>query len=151
MKRSLAILALLALTACQPQDPTGAPAPPPADAPAPVTMSDFSQPMTAVGTEPFWSVRVEGTRFTLSRPGEPDMVAEAPGAAIKPGQAQWFATAADGRTLAVTFYVSACSDGMSERAFPMTAEVTLDGSSAMYGCAIKSAEMAPERGSTADP
>ena len=155
MKRSLAILALLALTACQPQDPTGAPAPPPADAPVaarpPVMVSDFSQPMTAVGTEPFWSVKVEGTRLTLSRPDEPDMVAEAPGAAIKPGQAQWFARAADGRTLAVTFYVSACSDGMSERAYPMTAEVTLDGSAAMYGCAIKSAEMAPERGSTAGP
>ena len=155
MKRSLAILALLALTACQPQDPTGAPAPPPADAPvatgAPVMVSDFSQPMTAVGAEPFWSVKVDGTRFTLSRPGEPDMVAEAPGASIKPGQAQWVARAADGRSLAVTFYVSACSDGMSERAYPMTAEVTLDGSAAMYGRAIKSAEMAPERGSTADP
>lgn len=150
MKHRFAILALLTLTGCQPQDSTGTKAPAPADAPVIVT-SDFSQPMTALGTEPFWSVKVEGTRFTLSRPGEPDLVAEAPGAAIRPGQAQWAARAVDGRTLAVALYVSPCSDGMSDRSYPMTAEVVLDGSPPMNGCAVKTAEMQSGTGSTAGP
>ena len=81
----------------------------------------------------------------------PDQARSEPLTIAPAGVPQQVALSADGRTLAVTFYVSACSDGMSERAYPMTAEVTLDGSAAMYGCAIKSAEMAPERGSTADP
>ena len=147
-------LSLLILVACQPQDPTGAPAAAPADAPAPKPAtapmtSDFSQPMTAIGTEPFWSVTLYGTRLNLSRPGEPDLVAHAPGAEIRPGQASWTATSGDGQRLAVTLYVSPCSDGMSERTYPMTAEVTLDSAPALRGCATKTADMPAEDGTMA--
>ena len=133
-------LGLLLLAACQPQDPTGAPATAPADAPAaaPATApatSDFSQPMTAVGTEPFWSLSVVGTEVKLTRPDEPDLVAQAPGAAIKPGQATWLASGLDQQTLTVTFVISPCSDGMSDRAYPMTAEVTVGRSPPLRGCA----------------
>lgn len=143
-------LGLLMLAACQPQDPTGAPAAVPADAPAPQpATSDFSQPMTAIGTEPFWSLTLEGTQLKLSRPGEPDLVALAPGAAIRPGQAAWAAASRDGQSLAVTFYISPCSDGMSDRTYPMTAEVTLGSAPALRGCAVKTADMPAENGSTA--
>jgi len=144
-------LSLLILAACQPQDPTGAPAAAPADAPAPATASptsDFSQPMTAIGTEPFWSVALEGTRLTLTRPGEPDLIADAPGAEIRPGQAAWAAANPDGQRLSVTLYISACSDGMSDRTYPMTAEVTLGSAPTLRGCAINTAEMPAEDGAT---
>lgn len=154
--RRLWPLGLLMLVACQPQDPTrttvAAPAPAAAredaSAAAPAT-SDFSQPMTAIGTEPFWSLSIDGTQFKLSRPGEPDLSAQAPGAAIRPGQATWAAASADGQRLAVTLYVSPCSDGMSDRAYPMTAEVTLGSAPTLRGCAVKTAEMPAENGATA--
>lgn len=145
MKRVLAILSLLALAACQPQDPNGKAAPAPADEPADAQVaenapSDFSKPMTARGTEPFWSLSIDGAHFTFSRPGQPDLVAEAPGAAIQPGRATWIAKAADGAQLTVILYVSECSDGMSDHRYPMSAEVTLLNHT-LHGCAAKTAEM----------
>ena len=149
MKR-LWMLCLVMLAACQPQDPTGAPAAAPAGAPAPKpTTSDFSQPMTAIGTEPFWSVALEGTRLTLSRPGEADLIADAPGAEIRQGQAIWTATSPDGQRLAVALFISPCSDGMSDRTYPMTAEVTLGSAPTLRGCAIKTADMPADDGATA--
>jgi len=145
MKTTTPVLAALLLAACQPQDPTGSPAPPPADAPvspAPATarISDFSQPITVLGTEPFWSLRIDGTTFTLRGLDRPDLVATAPGAAIQSGRATWIAKSADGRQLTVTLYVSECSDGMSDRKYPMTAEVVLRDET-LRGCAIRTADM----------
>lgn len=140
---AVAALAALLLTACHPQDPEGKPAPPPADAPkmpAGSTM-DISQPITARGTEPFWAVTIEnGTKLTLTRPDRPDLVAEAPGAAIDKGRAIWVAKAPDGQQITVTLYVSACSDGMSDAQYPMSAEVVLVNES-LRGCAAKTAEL----------
>jgi len=141
------LLPLLALCACQPQDPNGKPAPPPADAPTVANppppegvVSDFSKPMTARGTEPFWSLSIDGTHFKFSRPGQPDLIAEAPGAAIQPGRATWIAKAGNGAQLTVILYVSPCSDGMSEQAYAMTAEVAVLGQT-LHGCAAKTADL----------
>src|SRR5687767_6740738 len=98
-------LAMLALAACQPQDPDGQAAAPPADAPAaPVAATpaasssrgmDISQPITARGNEPFWAVEItDGAKFKLTRPDRPDLIAEAPGAAMSPGGATWVAKGA---------------------------------------------------------
>lgn len=149
MRRALPLLVLLA--ACQPQAPEDPPAaqppsasPPATEAPPEPVVSDFSQPLRALGTEPFWAVDItDGTRFTLKRPDHPDAAFEAPGATITPGRAVWAAQAADGRTMAVTLFLSECSDGMSDRRYPMTAEVELNGET-LRGCAIKTAELAAE-------
>lgn len=133
----------LGLSACQPQDPNGAPAAPPADAPAPTPANDFSGPITVLGTEPFWSVKIDGTRLTLTRPDQPELAATAPGAAISAGQAAWTAKTPDGRTLVVTLKTGDCSDGMSDRRYPMTAEAVLAGDT-LRGCAIPSADLRPE-------
>jgi uncharacterized membrane protein len=140
-KALILLLVVLGLSGCQPQrtqEKAAAPTAPPAQA----QVSDFSQPMTARGNEPFWALTIEGTRFSLSRPDRPDAVYEAPGARISPGVATWAAKAADGRTLKVTLYMSACSDGMSDLQYPMTAEVELatDGE-VLRGCAAKTAEL----------
>jgi uncharacterized membrane protein len=148
---SLGLLLPLCLAACQPQTPDGAPAVPPADAPkasdAPTTAStmDISRPITARGTEPFWALSIDGTTFKLSRPDQPDLAAEAPGAAIEPGRAVWIAKTADGRQLTVTLYGSECSDGMSDLKYPLTAEVVLLNET-LRGCAAKTAELPREAG-----
>ncbi len=137
--RALSIIALLALGACKPPVQTPAPAPPtPGPVAAPVQVSDFSKDITALGTEPFWNLAIKGTGFTLTRPDHPDLGFAAPGATIRPGQASWTATAADGAALEVKLFVSPCSDGMSDRSYPMTAEVAVGGET-LRGCAFPTA------------
>lgn len=143
--QGLGLVALTVLAACQPQDPGAARAPEPAAEPArAVTVTDFSQPITALGTEPFWSLKIDGARFTLTRPDHKDLVAEAPGAMIEPGRGFWIARGPEGAQLSVTLTVSPCSDGMSDRAYPMSAEVVLMNET-LVGCAIKTAEMPTAR------
>ena len=129
---SLGMLCACARSAAQPAE-TAAAAPPPAPAASGSAM-DISKPITALGTEPFWSLKIEGMRFRLSRPSQPDLTAEAPGAQMSPGRAVWEAKAADGQTLKVTIYNGDCSDGMSDRRYPMAAEIQL-GQETLRGCA----------------
>ncbi len=148
-------LALLALSACQPQDPEGKPAAPPADAPAasatatPATASggmDIGQPITARGTEPFWAVEItNGVKFRLTRPDQPDLLAEAPGAAISPDGATWVAKGPNGEQLTISLKMAACSDGMSDLKYPMSAQVVLR-NEVLKGCAAKTAELPGEGG-----
>lgn len=152
--RAVMLVAVLGLVGCSPQAPDGAPATPPADAPAgapavPVVTpevakkigtTDFSGPMIARGNEPFWAVRMEGTKFTLVRPDHPEVTFEAPGAQITPGHGVWRAKAADGQAMTVTLYVSDCSDGMSDMKYPFVAEVEYAGQS-LRGCAAKLADL----------
>jgi uncharacterized membrane protein len=154
--RTLLALSVLALCACSPQAPDGSKAPPPEDfggaataaddrrQAALVATSDFSKPMVARGNEPFWAVKMDGTRFTYSRPGQPDTLFEAPGAQIVPGKAVWVAKAADGRQMTLTLYMSDCSDGMSDLRYPMAAEVELLGET-LGGCAAKASELPKPR------
>ena len=101
---------------------------------------DISQPISALGTEPFWSVTVDGTKLVLKRPDAPDRTFTAPGASIQPGRATWVAKASDRAQLTLTIFASECSDGMSDRKYPWTAEVSLL-NEALRGCAVKTAEM----------
>jgi uncharacterized membrane protein len=148
-------LAMLALCACQPQDPDGKPAEAPADAPAAPAAAtpaastggmDIGQPIRALGTEPFWALDITGgTKFKLSRPDQPDLLAEAPGSAMSPGGATWVARGAKGEQLTVTVKLGECSDGMSDLKYPMTAEVVLLNET-LKGCAAKTAELHKEGG-----
>lgn len=154
MRLVLAPFAALLLAACQPQGPDGEPAPPPADAPAAGSAAtpassggmDIGQPITARGTEPFWAVTItDGTRFRLSRPDQPDLAAEAPGAAMSPDGATWVAKGARGEQLTVTLKRGDCSDGMSDLKYPMTAEVVL-ANEVLRGCAARTADLPREGG-----
>jgi uncharacterized membrane protein len=155
MRRITLTLAMLALAACQPQDPDGKAAEAPADAPAAASAAtpapsssgmDISQPIRALGTEPFWALDITGgTKFKLSRPDHPDLLAEAPGSAMSPGGATWVARGAEGEQLTVTLKMGQCSDGMSDRKYPMSAEVVLLNET-LKGCAVKTAEMPREGG-----
>jgi uncharacterized membrane protein len=135
--RTFAVIALVALAACSPK-----PVAKPAAAPHKPVVSDFSRPLDARGTEPFWNVAIRGTTLTLTRPDQPIMIATAPGAVIQPNQASWTGKTADGRDLKVTLYASSCSDGMSEHVYPYAAEVDVPGASPLSGCADTVASLA---------
>jgi len=136
--RALSFLLLCALAACSPKP---AASPPPA-APPKTVVGDFSRPLDARGTEPFWNVAIRGTTLTLTRPDKPILIATAPGAVIQPNQASWTAKTPDGRELKVTLFASTCSDGMSDHVYPYSAEVDLAGESPLSGCADAAAALA---------
>ena len=139
--RALTLVALVALAACSPKPKE----PPPAPAPKAATRGDFSLPMDARGTEPFWNLAIRGTTLTLTRPNQPTLAAVAPGAVIAPNETSWTGKLADGRELKIALYASACSDGMSDHAYPYVAEVDLPGESPLSGCADKTAALAKAR------
>ena len=138
--RALTMVALLALAACSPKH-----AATPAAATPKGVVSDFSKPLDAHGTEPFWTLTIRGTTLTLTRPSQAALTAVAPGAVIQPSQASWTGKTADGREMRVIFYSSTCTDGMSERTYAYSAEVDLPGESPLTGCADTAAPPAKAR------
>lgn len=125
-------LSLLALAACAPPE---APAePPPAPAPAVLGGVDLNQPLRALGTEPFWAVEITPSALVYSGVDRPEQRAANPGPVIQ-GATAVYATATDqGAALVVTLIATECSDGMSERTYPLTARVEI-GQETLNGCA----------------
>lgn len=114
----LAILALL--PACAMTPPEG-PATPPAP---PAAASDYR----ASGTEPFWTVAIEGDQLTY-RPLEGPMIsARVPVAEVTTGGRRY-------KTPRITLDIAhvRCSDGMSDRSYPDTVTATVDGRK-LRGC-----------------
>jgi len=134
--RRLMLISALALTACgkaeEPMPPSR-----PADA-----VIDVRRPMDAAGLDPAWSLKIRGLQFTLDRPGQPQIVATAPGAVIQSGKASWDAATVDGHSLKVSLYSSICSDGVSEVRYSYSAEVTLPDGSLLAGCGALAAPRA---------
>ena len=93
------------------------------------------EPFRALGTEPFWSARVEGRCVTYSTPedqqGTRVWTRYSPGAN---GGGTW-AGRLDGKPFELrTRAEPGCSDGMSDKSYPMAAELTVDGEQ-RRGCA----------------
>lgn len=133
--RLLAVLplALLALAACTDSTPDA----PPAD-PAPVATVlggvDLSQPLRALGTEPFWGVDITPEALTYTAVDAAEVKANNPGPTIQGTTAVYAAAGPDGTALVVTLIATECSDGMSDRVYPLTARVEV-GQQTLNGCA----------------
>jgi len=136
------MLAGLLLGACLPKADDGTPAAEPASAPAvapaaaapaappaPVVPPAFAGEFQARGTEPFWSVRIGQDRLVLQRPDRPAQAFVSPGPKMSGDAAVW-----DSGEIAVTLRQADCSDGMSDTAYPMSAEVKI-GAETLKGCA----------------
>ncbi len=107
----------LGLAACQtapyPPQPYQAPYPGP-----PVDRGEYR----AIGTEPFWDLTL-GTRMTFTNRGNNLSVSEM----TPPAQNGVAGTMYSGRRIRVNVVRSRCSDGMSERKYPDTVQVYVDG------------------------
>jgi uncharacterized membrane protein len=145
MRLTLAIAAsALMLTACKPAEPAPAPAPEPGPAPAPSTPVlnnvDLTQDLRAVGTEPFWAVEIAGDGLKFSGADRPEDTALNSGPTMAPGEAVWSGATGSGKSLKVTLTSGPCSDGMSDRVYPLTARVEL-GTEKFAGCAANVAQL----------
>lgn len=128
---------LLALAACTQAE---APVPPDAPAePAPVLGGvDLAKPVRALGTEPSWSVELTGTEMVYAAPEPPELRAPQPRPVVQGTTATYETETADGTELKVTLVTTECSDGMSDRTYPLTAMVRIGGRD-LTGCAASSA------------
>jgi len=145
---TVVLAAALVLGACQPRNDAGAPAEEPASAPASTAAEPaatetaaaptpldaaFAGDLNAQGTEPFWAVEIRAGALTLKRPDHPELAVSHAGAKAADGAAVW-SGGQGASALSVTLTKAACSDGMSDRAYPLTADVRVGGET-LKGCA----------------
>jgi len=108
----------------------------PADAPASAPAgADFSGDFQLVGTEPFWSGRIQADGLTLSRAGQPDVSAANTGVRVEGDVGVWGVGG-----LIFRLHPEPCSDGMSDRQYDYRAEVTINGE-VLKGCAARPADL----------
>ena len=144
MPAKFALLAVaVLLAACEPEAPGGGAAVPPADAP-PETAADagsaFQEDFVLIGTEPFWRLDVKDGVLTLTRPDSGPLTIEKPDLTVSGAGALWSGRAGSQAVEARVDRV-ACGDGMSDRAYPYRAEVTL-GDLTLKGCGITARNLA---------
>lgn len=132
-RHALALVPLLALAACGPsEDATPIRPEPPADAPVattPAPATDFSRPINALGTEPFWALKIRAEGLAFSEPDRADRNEQNPGARIDGEKATWA-----GERIEAVVTAGVCRDGMSDRAYPFVAVVKVEGRT-LNGCA----------------
>ncbi|MDI1327995.1 MAG: hypothetical protein PSV23_14485 [Brevundimonas sp.] len=134
---ALAAASVLALSACsQGGEPEAAP---PAAEPAPTLAGvDLTKPLRALGTEPFWSVELTGTELVYTSPEPPEHRATQPRPVVQGTTATWESKTAAGTAFSITLVATECSDGMSDRTYPLTAMVRI-GETSLSGCAASAA------------
>jgi len=143
----IAVLAapLLVLAACSGSNDKTATAK--AAAPAVLGGVDLNQTIRALGTEPFWSVEIksqagakDSSGITFTGMDRDPQHAAAVSPVIQGTTAVYATTTDDGSAMTVTLIATECSDGMSDRVYPLTAKVVV-GEGTVVGCAISQAAL----------
>ena len=136
-----AVASVLILSACSQGDETSGTSAAPT-APALVLSGvDLTQPVRLLGTEPFWGIELTGHELVYSGLERPEQRAPQPRAVIQGTVATLQTTSATGTAFDVTLTATECSDGMSDRTYPLTAMVKV-GEETLMGCAAASSAFA---------
>lgn len=141
MRRYFACLAILSvLTACSPEISEGEPAAASATVSGEPDVTilagvDLSEQIRLLGTEPFWAITVDDTDVLLERPDAAPRHFTPSGFHVIGNRAELRST-----TLSIVLTPGPCSDGMSDRQYPLTAEVRLD-TDVLKGCAITKTDL----------
>lgn len=132
--------AFLALAACEPQATVEA-GPPEAAMPEPATTTlggvDLAGPVNLLGTEPFWGVELSDGAIEYNDMEGREQIAPRPAPEMAGTTATWTTRSADGVEMVLTVMETTCSDGMSDRTYPLTARVEI-GDTTLNGCGASS-------------
>ena len=90
--------------------------------------------LRAIGTEPFWSARIEGRCITYSHPQDPDGTRIWARYSVHPSGGTWSGAVEGLRFELRTTRRPGCSDGMSDRDYPIAVQLTV-GQERRTGCA----------------
>jgi len=134
-------LARAFITACR----EGTPGPTPKPAATPTTGNISAcliqdgkrlsvKPLRAVGTEPFWGARIEGRCVTYSHPEDQRGTRVWTSYAANSGGGTWTGALKGSRFVLTTRPQPGCSDGMSDKRYPLAVELTVGGEQ-RRGCA----------------
>ena len=132
---------LAALSACSSETSEPAPAPAPVEPAAVLAGVDLTKPVRVAGTEPFWAIELTGTEMVYSGVDRPEQRAPQPHPLVQGTVANYQATTTSGTKIAIMLAATECSDGMSDRVYPLTAQVKV-GEEELSGCAAPSAAVA---------
>jgi uncharacterized membrane protein len=151
--RSVVFVAVAAsLAACSPQSEEPV-APPPAPAPATVLAGvDLGRPVRLVGNEPFWAIDLTGTEVVYAGVDRPEQRGPQPKPVVQGTVATLNTITTAGTPIVIALTATECSDGMSDRTYPLTALVTVADETLM-GCAASTAAImnAGESGPVVEP
>ena len=131
MTRSIALVILLALTACQSGGGTSVPGD--SDDREPFAMIAPDEALEFTGTEPFWAGEVVGGMLTWKSPEDIDGTVVAVKRFAGRGGLSFSGTL-KGEALDMTVTPGTCSDGMSDREYPFVVTVQ-KGAEVLRGCA----------------
>lgn len=104
---------------------------------------DLNEPLRALGTEPFWGVAISPETLVYSGVDQAEQTAPNPGPEVQGTTAVYASATGDGTAMVVTLVATECSDGMSDRVYPLTARVEL-GELSLNGCAQSAAVLDAE-------
>lgn len=124
--RSAIAIGLLAINACRPAENPPAPPPPPS--------ATGQEAWRALGTEPFWRLDITSTGLRFITPDDTLGIIIPPVTPRTEGDTTRWLGATERTAFDVRIWPGSCSDGMSDRAWPATAVVLMDGQT-WRGCA----------------
>lgn len=137
---AFSVMMALASTACTEQTPAE---PAPKVVETKLAGVDLRQPVTVLGNEPFWGLAIADGKVTYSDPEVPE---NGPSGSLDSPEVLgntviWRATLSDQSKAVITLTGTDCSDGMSDRTYPLAAKVEL-GDRVLTGCAASTAALA---------
>ncbi|GAA0639904.1 COG3650 family protein [Brevundimonas lenta] len=142
MRLSIAAVAsLLLVSACDSGGADTAPTVEPAEPAPKLAGVDLTRPVRLVGTEPFWGIELTGSEVVYSGLDRPEQRGPQSKPVVQGTVATLATETAAGTGIEITLTATECSDGMSDRTYPLTALVKV-GEETLMGCGASSAAFA---------